>query len=260
MKTKELKAAAKELNELLFDANDPQIDMKGDDDSLKNEIVEAVKTCLAPSDKVSAATQAVIDELIPQKKADKKEMKKKTTPEPEPEPEEEEDLEVDSLTDRVEEAETMAELKELVNENAEFKTLKRILGTFKKVAILKAAMQDILAASEKPEPEEKKAPVKSGKAPAKTEAPTEKKKFGNPNGKCTLVEKIAFFTPLIESGKFSQKELIEKGIEKYPHLTKSTLQTFLTDSKNAKYNRFASLVVLNGEKMTFEGAKKVSKK
>lgn len=65
-------------------------------------------------------------------------------------------------------------------------------------------------------------------------------------------EKVAFFKPLIESGNYTQSELVEKGVKRFPTLSKSTIQTFLVDSKNAKYNKFEKLVVSNAGKLTFK--------
>jgi len=60
-----------------------------------------------------------------------------------------------------------------------------------------------------------------------------KRKFG---------EKTLFLLSLIEEGRFTRKEIIEKTLKKFPSASKSSLGTFLTDSKNPKYNKFDSLV------------------
>jgi len=65
-------------------------------------------------------------------------------------------------------------------------------------------------------------------------------------------EKVAFFKSLIESGNYTPSELVEKGHKRFPNLTKSTILTFLIDSKNPKYNKFENLVVSNGGKLAFK--------
>ena len=60
-------------------------------------------------------------------------------------------------------------------------------------------------------------------------------------------EKLKFFTPLITKGKFTRNQLIEKGMKKFPSLTKVTIATMLTDAKNPKYNLFDKLVVVDSE-------------
>lgn len=61
-------------------------------------------------------------------------------------------------------------------------------------------------------------------------------------------DKVAFFQPLIAEGKYSAAELMEMAKSHFPKLTESTIKTFLTDSKNAKYNKFEKLVVVTEEK------------
>jgi len=56
-----------------------------------------------------------------------------------------------------------------------------------------------------------------------------------------------YLKELIQEGKFTQKEIMTKGREKFPALAPSTISTLLCDSKNPKYNKFDKLVVL-GEK------------
>lgn len=64
----------------------------------------------------------------------------------------------------------------------------------------------------------------------------------------TSKDKVAFFQPLIESGKYTAKELLEMAQTAFPKMTESTIRTFLTDSKNPKYNKFPKLVALTEDK------------
>lgn len=63
--------------------------------------------------------------------------------------------------------------------------------------------------------------------------------------------KIAFLSPLISEGAFTAKELSEAAMKQFPTLTESTIRTFLTDSKNVKYNKFEKLVVVKEGKLSF---------
>ncbi len=77
----------------------------------------------------------------------------------------------------------------------------------------------------------KAAPAKA--APAKADKP-------KPVSKTKLI--VEYLTPYIKQSKFTQPELLDKVLTKYPDIKKSTAQTILVDSKNTKYNRFAQLV------------------
>lgn len=61
-------------------------------------------------------------------------------------------------------------------------------------------------------------------------------------------DKVAFFQPLISEGKYTAAELLKMAQDHFPKLTESTIRTFLTDSKNVKYNKFEKLVVVTEEK------------
>jgi len=55
-------------------------------------------------------------------------------------------------------------------------------------------------------------------------------------------ERTSFLLSLLEEGKYSRKEIIEKGMEKFPSSSRDTWGTMITDSKNPKYNKFDKLV------------------
>lgn len=114
----------------------------------------------------------------------------------------------------------------------------------------KAAKKAAPAPAEEEEEEEEEAAPAPTKKDTKTAAPA-----GEAKVKLSSDEKIAFFSPLIESGKYSMKDLLAKSLEKFPGLSESSVRTFLVDSKNAKYNKFPRLVVQSEDgKLTFAAA------
>lgn len=56
---------------------------------------------------------------------------------------------------------------------------------------------------------------------------------------------------LIESGKYSQRELLDLLSKQFPTLLKSTISTILSDSKSVKYNKFPKLAVIKDGKYQF---------
>jgi thiaminase len=67
------------------------------------------------------------------------------------------------------------------------------------------------------------------------------KKRREKNGTCKQI--VNFLTDLIESEKFTQKQLAKIACESIENVCESTVTTLLVDSKNPKYNKFAKLVV-----------------
>lgn len=110
------------------------------------------------------------------------------------------------------------------------------------------------AAEEEEEEEEEEAPAPKAKkaaAPAK-KAPAPAAEGASKSTKLTSQEKVEFFSPLIESGKYTAKQLLEKSLEKFPGLSESSVRTFLVDAKNPKYNKFPKLVQADEEgKLSF---------
>jgi hypothetical protein len=51
-----------------------------------------------------------------------------------------------------------------------------------------------------------------------------------------------FLKELIQSGKFSQRQILDQAHEKFPHLLRNTISTILSDSKNKKYSKWEFLV------------------
>lgn len=62
-----------------------------------------------------------------------------------------------------------------------------------------------------------------------------------------------FLATLIEKGKYTRKQIMEMATNKYPDTKKQVFITLLSNGKNPKYNRFASLIVQDENKvMSFE--------
>lgn len=192
MDLKALRAAAKELNEVIGlvddDGNDIEITKKMTEDELKKILKEAT-SLVKPTDVLSDETQEILDELSAGDEEEEEE-------EEEANEEEEEEEEEESLHDKVEGADKLADLKAIASENNEFKPLRKKLNTFKKANELKEAMLDLLDDIEADEAAEKiheknikNQPVRGGKgkpAPKEEEEEEEdekpKRKGGPPKG------------------------------------------------------------------------------
>lgn len=104
---------------------------------------------------------------------------------------------------------------------------------------------------EEEEEEEEAAGEEEEEEEAKDEKPAKKEKAAAPAKKAksesdvrlSSDQKIEFFSPLIQSGKYTAAELVAKVNEKHPGVSESSIKTFLSDSKNEKYNKFPKLVV-----------------
>lgn len=57
-------------------------------------------------------------------------------------------------------------------------------------------------------------------------------------------EKKDFIAGLITEGKYTKKEIVEKALAQFPDMAASSVVTMISDGKNVKYNKFASLVVI----------------
>lgn len=53
---------------------------------------------------------------------------------------------------------------------------------------------------------------------------------------------ITYLSGLIEKGKHTRKQIIEMAMKKFPERSINTFSTLLSDGKNPKYNKFASLI------------------
>lgn len=147
-----LERAADELNDILFEENDPQcIDAKDDMSVLKRKILQA-STLLEPGDDVSKQLQAVIDELKAESEEESAEEEQQTG-----EPTEEEKVAPpaepsnEDLLAEVVATRKLGQLKEMVEEYAAFKGLRGQLNKYTGLEgpkQLKVAMRRALKADE----------------------------------------------------------------------------------------------------------------
>ena len=181
-------------------------------------------------------------------------------PDEAPEEDPDEDDETAAMVSIILEEKDLKTLKKLVKEYEAFSRIRKRATTMFELSELKTQMLLALGYEGKMPTEDDKdlepqeAPMSKAKgknatpppAPAKTPAKEEKKAPAKAPGKkpSVIPETMAFLEPLIAKGKFTQKELVEKVSEKVG-ITTSYAQTFLTDSRNPKYNKFDKLVVKN---------------
>ncbi len=64
-----------------------------------------------------------------------------------------------------------------------------------------------------------------------------------------------YLSDLISEKKYSQKEILTKSSSEFPHLLKATISTILSDSKNARYNKFDFLVIIKDDIYQFSDEK-----
>lgn len=217
---KDLIKAGKELNDLLFD--DDEINVKGTKEEMEAQIVEAAELIDPTKDVISDETKAVLEglDVWPDEKGDEGEK-------------EGEDEPGDNLVDQINDAPTMKGLKIIAKDLDEFKSLRGILTKYKTKDDLREVMLEMLEDEGKePEPEPKKE-LAAKKTPA---AKTTGKRSA-------AADRVKFLTPLIKQRKLTKVELTDMAEEEFPDVTRSTLQTMLTDAKNPKYNKFDKLVV-----------------
>jgi len=92
----------------------------------------------------------------------------------------------------------------------------------------------------------KEKPAAAGKEGEKVKKPaaTNKKAFkANPE----VTKRNALIESMIAKGKFTAVQITEKVLEKFPGQSKGGIATVISDSKNAKYNKFAKLAKMNSE-------------
>ena len=121
----------------LLENNEPiEVKDDADEDEVKAEIVKAI--AMIDKDEFSEDTSEIIEELTPPVKG--KNGKKEVE-----EPAEEEVVSPeDQLKEAIEQAEDIDELRDLVANNKEFKSLRAVIKTFKKMSLLKTAMVELL--------------------------------------------------------------------------------------------------------------------
>jgi hypothetical protein len=260
LKRSRLKEAAKELNkkvkpglddgeEAYEGMNDDGIDLDAKSTALKKVIKAVGEGLVTEEDDLSDETWEVLEalgacerpkeEAVAENEEEDEEEEETTETEDEEEEEaaEEEEAEA-SLAETVEATKKLADLKELVEEHDEFKKLRKKLKNYSGLQGPKQLKADMFKAL-------------GVEAPAKQEKASKSTKSQKSAKSGVMAERIAFFTPLIEKGKYTKKELIKKAQTKFPDATVAALQTILTDAKNPKYNKFDRLVIQNEDK-TFQ--------
>ena len=231
LKRTELVKAAEEMNEVLD--LDPQISTgkAAKIDEIIAEIKEAAQV-IEEDDEFSDETLAVLKDLgcIEIEEGSSKEEEEAGTDD-DPDDDKQEEEKEEDLPTLIAGTAKLAALKDLVNEHDEFKKLRKSLDGYTGIhgpKALKADMMEVLGISSE----------KASPASSETQKTGKPKKTG---------EKIAFFTGLIEEGKYTQAQIMEKGQKKYPEASEGGLRTMLTDGKNPKYNRFAKLIVVKAD-------------
>lgn len=58
---------------------------------------------------------------------------------------------------------------------------------------------------------------------------------------------IKFLSDLVDEGKYTRKEIVEKAVEQFPDKSKNYFGTYLSDGKNPKYCKFDSLIIVDAE-------------
>ena len=225
--------AAKELNDVF--GLDPEIDVKESEENL-TELVKSAAQWRKPDDEFTAGTVRTLKALRVW------DIKGDASEEPPVEEQEDDVQELNTvLLDQVEGAEKLKDLKDIARANDEFKAIRGKLNGYKTADELREDMLEILedVSNENEEEPEPKPVVKKGVALAEKRS--------------TSAERVKFLTPLLTKGTFTKEQLAEKMEKEFPDLKKSTIQTFLTDSKNAKYNKFHKLVIQDAEgRMSFK--------
>lgn len=218
---KQLRETAKEFNKVM-DGLDPLIDDTLSGEELIPVLKEAIQWIDPETDHFTKSTQAVIDELS-EKPTKKSPAQKKA-----------EELHEEKIAKAPIKTSAKPEEEE---ENVEPEEEKEPLTPSGKKQV------PIPVKGKKDKPEK-----------AKVEKPEKEKKQLFASKSSTMADRVAFLTPLIEKGKLTKTQLVEKAHEKFPDLAISSLQTMLTDAKNPKYNKFAKLVAQdeNGV-LTFKG-------
>ncbi|MDD4804104.1 MAG: hypothetical protein PHN69_02935 [Candidatus Pacebacteria bacterium] len=232
MEREELVAAAKELNEVMGLA--PAINLK----AKKKELVTQMRLAIAeivPTDIFSDKTTEIVKYY--QDRASKAEAKQEE--EMEDTEVEEEVVEVKTKKDEVEKAkiETGKEMKHI-------KVKQEVDEVEKEVTDFEDSFDKALE-------EEMKGPRKKT---LKQKQEAEKSTKAKEN-KLLVLERRTFVSKLIEKGKFTKAEIMDKALAEYPEWNKVSLSTMLTDGSNPKYNVFESLVVKDTETKILSFAK-----
>lgn len=198
-------AAAKELNDVL--GLSPAMNLKAP----KKELIRQFKANLSeilPEDKFSKETTKVIEHFMNRVKKTEVEEEVEAEEEPIMKP----DKEMKHIKVKQEEAEIEAVEREVVDFEESF---------------------------DKALEEEMKGPRKK----TLKQKQEEEKSVRAKENKVKILEKRKFVANLIELGKYTKAEIMDRALVKYPDWNKVSLSTMLTDACNPKYNVFDRLVV-----------------
>lgn len=227
MEREELVAAAKELNEVMGLA--PAINLK----AKKKELVTQLRLAIAeivPTDIFSDKTTEIVKYY--QDRASKAEMKQ------------------DEETEIEEEIVDEKEKKGKVETGKEMKHIKTKQEA-EEVEEVEKEVTDFENSFDKELEKEMKGPRKKT-LKQKQEA---EKSIKAKENKLLVLERRTFVSKLIEKGKFTKAEIMDKALAEYPEWNKVSLSTMLTDGSNPKYNVFESLVIKDTETKILSFAK-----
>ncbi len=227
MEREELVAAAKELNEVMGLA--PAINLK----AKKKELVTQLRLAIAeivPTDIFSDKTTEIVKYY--QDRASKAEMKQ----------DEETEIEEAVVDEKAK--------KGKVETGKEMKYIKTKQEA-EEVEEVEKEVTDFEDSFDKELEKEMKGPRKQT-LKQKQEA---EKSIKAKEKKLLVLERRTFVSKLIEKGKFTKAEIMDKALAEYPEWNKVSLSTMLTDGSNPKYNVFESLVVKDAETKILSFAK-----
>lgn len=234
-KVKDLKKAYAEIIDVMLLVDQKtQEPLEVPEKATESELIALIKkhgALIEPEDEFTPETQEIIDFLLNDNE------------------EEEEDSD---LTEEIEDAETILELKDLVKEHEVFKPLRKGIGLMKEKDIEKLREKMLTLLDGEDEEEEE---VETPKKQAKKEVPAQKEKVKKEKGPSLTSKRVEFLSPLIKEGKYTKKQLLEMYMKKNKGENEVGVATLLTDAKNPKYNKFDKLVI-SGE----NGILKFSKK
>ena len=241
----ELKKVAKEFNEQMGLEPPILLDLKVS--ALKEKCIEAAGQIDLEQDEYSDEVWEILGALGCDPREDAEEAVEEDAVEEDAEEAVEEAME-DTLVEDFKAAKKLAELKELAQEwecfaNLDLDSYAGLQGPKK----LRAAMLDCVPDEVREQIEPK--PAAKADKPAKTTG-----------GARPASEEVKARNELIESligaGKYTRADILDKVAAEYPNVSRSSIQTVLTDSKNVKYTKFANLAVEDENKiMSFKKGK-----
>jgi hypothetical protein len=152
----------------------------------------------------------------------------------------------DTLVENFKAAKKLAELKEMLGEWECFEKLDQ--NSYTGLSGYRKLRADMLTCM----PEELQQQFQSSSNEGSTEGTSPKPKRKRASAE-EIQERNSFIEGLIVVGKYTKKEILEKVLEKFEGINKSTIQTLLSDSKNPKYNKLVKLTVEDENKiMSFQ--------